>query len=175
MTSSLQGRRILVTGGATGIGAAAVDVLTHAGAHVVATYHQTPPTERAGVSWLQCDVRESAAVDAMVGEAAQILGGLDVLLRASGRRGQLPEVKRHAPRKDHHAMTIAHDTEVYYDPYDIDIVTNPYPVYARLREEAPQYLTNGAISGRSPGTPMWRRRWATGRPSPTAEATSLNW
>jgi cytochrome P450 len=36
-------------------------------------------------------------------------------------------------------MTIAHDTEVYYDPYDIDIVNDPYPVYARLREEAPIY------------------------------------
>ncbi|MFZ0831690.1 MAG: cytochrome P450 [Mycobacterium sp.] len=30
-------------------------------------------------------------------------------------------------------------TDVYYDPYDIAIVTDPYPVYARLREEAPIY------------------------------------
>ena len=36
-------------------------------------------------------------------------------------------------------MTLAHGTEVYYDPYDADIVTDPYPVYARLREEAPIY------------------------------------
>ena len=36
-------------------------------------------------------------------------------------------------------MTIAPDTQVYYDPYDIGIVTNPYPVYARLRDEAPVY------------------------------------
>jgi 3-oxoacyl-[acyl-carrier protein] reductase len=84
MTSPLQGRRILVTGGATGIGAAAVQVLTDAGARVVATYHQTPPPERAGVTWLQCDVRQSAAVDAMVDEAVRILGGLDVLLHAAG-------------------------------------------------------------------------------------------
>ena len=28
---------------------------------------------------------------------------------------------------------------VYYDPYNIDIVHDPYPVYARLREEAPIY------------------------------------
>src|SRR5262245_14378886 len=84
MTSPLQGRRILVTGGATGIGAAAVHVLTDAGAHVVATYHQTAPPESAGVTWLQCDVRDPAAVDAMVSEAAKILGGLDVLLHAAG-------------------------------------------------------------------------------------------
>ena len=30
-------------------------------------------------------------------------------------------------------------TGVYYDPYDVDIVHDPYPVYARLVEEAPLY------------------------------------
>ncbi len=29
--------------------------------------------------------------------------------------------------------------DVYYDPYDADIDADPYPVYARLREEAPLY------------------------------------
>jgi NAD(P)-dependent dehydrogenase (short-subunit alcohol dehydrogenase family) len=75
----LQGRRILVTGGATGIGAAAVHVLTEAGAAVVATYHRTPPPDPTGVSWMHCDVRDSAAVDDMVKGAAETLGGLDVL------------------------------------------------------------------------------------------------
>ncbi|MBP9036013.1 MAG: cytochrome P450 [Pseudomonadales bacterium] len=28
---------------------------------------------------------------------------------------------------------------VYYDPYNVDIVADPYPVYRRLREEAPLY------------------------------------
>src|SRR5258705_133640 len=36
-------------------------------------------------------------------------------------------------------MTTTESTDVYYDPYDVDIVTDPYPVYARLREEAPIY------------------------------------
>ncbi|MGB9304621.1 MAG: cytochrome P450 [Mycobacterium sp.] len=40
-------------------------------------------------------------------------------------------------------MTIAHDaspdTGVYYDPYDVNITADPYPTYARLREEAPIY------------------------------------
>jgi nucleoside-diphosphate-sugar epimerase len=84
MTQPLQGRRILVTGGATGIGAAAVQVLSEAGASVVASHHRTPPADQAGVSWVQCDVRDSAAVDAMVTGAAETLGGLDVLLRAAG-------------------------------------------------------------------------------------------
>lgn len=30
-------------------------------------------------------------------------------------------------------------TDVYYDPYDRDIDADPYPVYRRLREEAPLY------------------------------------
>lgn len=36
-------------------------------------------------------------------------------------------------------MAIAHDTDVYFDPYDVEINADPYPVYERLREEAPVY------------------------------------
>jgi cytochrome P450 len=31
---------------------------------------------------------------------------------------------------------------VYFDPYDVDINADPYPVYARLREEAPAYYND---------------------------------
>ncbi len=31
------------------------------------------------------------------------------------------------------------DSSVYYDPYDVEITADPYPTYARLREEAPIY------------------------------------
>jgi len=30
-------------------------------------------------------------------------------------------------------------TDVHYDPYDVDIAADPYPVFRRLREEAPLY------------------------------------
>ena len=36
-------------------------------------------------------------------------------------------------------MTTANDTDVYYDPYDLTISANPWPTYARLRDEAPIY------------------------------------
>jgi cytochrome P450 len=36
-------------------------------------------------------------------------------------------------------MTTTNDTAVYYDPYDVGIVADPYPVYARLRDQAPIY------------------------------------
>ncbi|CDO86261.1 short-chain dehydrogenase [Mycobacterium triplex] len=84
VTQPLDGRRILVTGGATGIGAAAVAVLTAAGADVAATYHRTPPPDGLAADWLQCDVRDADAVTAMVQQAARQLGGLDVLVNAAG-------------------------------------------------------------------------------------------
>jgi 3-oxoacyl-[acyl-carrier protein] reductase len=80
----LRGRRVLVTGAATGIGAAAVRVLAEAGAEVAATYHQTPPPDDLAATWLQCDVRDADAVSAMVRQTTERLGGLDVLVNAAG-------------------------------------------------------------------------------------------
>jgi NAD(P)-dependent dehydrogenase (short-subunit alcohol dehydrogenase family) len=74
----------LVTGAATGIGAAAVQVLTAAGASVVATHHRAGPPLDSPATWLQCDVTDEHSVRAMTGEAARILGGLDVLVHAAG-------------------------------------------------------------------------------------------
>ncbi|MGH9018160.1 MAG: cytochrome P450, partial [Acidimicrobiales bacterium] len=36
-------------------------------------------------------------------------------------------------------MDAVKSTDVYYDPYDVDIIADPYPVYRRMREEAPLY------------------------------------
>ena len=36
-------------------------------------------------------------------------------------------------------VTTSTASDVYYDPYDVDIDRNPYPVFRRLREEAPLY------------------------------------
>jgi cytochrome P450 len=40
---------------------------------------------------------------------------------------------------------VEHDAKraVYYDPYDVDINADPYPVFRRLREEAPLYHNDG--------------------------------
>jgi cytochrome P450 len=37
------------------------------------------------------------------------------------------------------APTAPTASDVYYDPYDVDINADPYPIYARLRDEAPIY------------------------------------
>ena len=36
-------------------------------------------------------------------------------------------------------MTGAHPIDLYYDPYDFEIDDNPYPIWKRLRDEAPFY------------------------------------
>jgi len=36
-------------------------------------------------------------------------------------------------------MSVTSPSDLYYDPYDVDIDADPYPVYRRLREEAPLY------------------------------------
>lgn len=79
----MDGRRILVTGAATGIGAAAVDVLGAAGASVAATYHSTPPPA-SSAHWIHCDVTSEASVNSAFAKAVATLGGLDVLVHAAG-------------------------------------------------------------------------------------------
>src|SRR3954466_11818392 len=36
-------------------------------------------------------------------------------------------------------MTTTAGSDVYYDPYDVGIDADPYPVFRKLREEAPLY------------------------------------
>ncbi|MGI5451755.1 SDR family NAD(P)-dependent oxidoreductase [Streptomyces sp. CA-249302] len=82
----LAGRRVLVTGAAGGIGAAAVSTFLAAGARVVGLFHSTPPPAEleARCDWLACDARSRDSVDKAFEQAASTLGGLDVLLNAAG-------------------------------------------------------------------------------------------
>lgn len=81
--TELEGRRVLVTGAATGIGAAAVSALSSAGAQVVATFHHQPPQTEAA-DWLPCDVTDAASVEQLFSTIRTQLGGLDVLIHAAG-------------------------------------------------------------------------------------------
>lgn len=36
-------------------------------------------------------------------------------------------------------MTVSTRSDVYYDSYDVDLNADPYPMFRRLREEAPLY------------------------------------
>ena len=78
----LKDKRIIVTGGASGIGAAVVKVFAEEGARVASLDLQ------AGVAWpgvlgQVCDVADPASVEQAFATACEHLGGLDVLVHAA--------------------------------------------------------------------------------------------
>jgi NAD(P)-dependent dehydrogenase (short-subunit alcohol dehydrogenase family) len=75
------GIRALVTGGASGIGLATVRLLAERGASVACLDLSSPPEPLYGV---EADVRDDAQVRTAVAEAAEHLGGLDVLVNNAG-------------------------------------------------------------------------------------------
>ena len=84
--SDFIGVRALVTGAASGIGLAVVEALVAAGARVAALDRALPPpgTLPDGVLALDADVTDDAGVVLAVAEAAEHLGGLDVVVNSAG-------------------------------------------------------------------------------------------
>jgi NAD(P)-dependent dehydrogenase (short-subunit alcohol dehydrogenase family) len=80
--------RLLVTGGASGIGAATVGRLRERGAHVAVLDVQAP-TEHAD-AYVECDVADEVAVIGGVERAVATLGGLDGAVLAAGVGGSAP-------------------------------------------------------------------------------------
>jgi 2-dehydro-3-deoxy-L-rhamnonate dehydrogenase (NAD+) len=80
------GRVALVTGGASGIGAATVELLRGSGAHV-AVLDLAPDGLDEEVLAIQGDVTRSADVDSAVASVEAELGGLDVLVCSAGVGG----------------------------------------------------------------------------------------
>lgn len=81
-------KRILVTGGASGMGAALVTGYSRAGAKVVSIDINEADgkmiASRAGATFLRCDVADETAVKSNVAAAVETLKGLDVLVHAAG-------------------------------------------------------------------------------------------
>ncbi|MET0372911.1 MAG: SDR family oxidoreductase, partial [Rhizorhabdus sp.] len=85
----LTGQRIIVTGGASGMGAALLGPLAAAGARVVSLDLNEAAgraaADRAGAAgFVPCDVSDKASVDAAFAQASDLLGGLDTLVHAAG-------------------------------------------------------------------------------------------
>jgi NAD(P)-dependent dehydrogenase (short-subunit alcohol dehydrogenase family) len=83
----LQGARAIVTGGASGIGAACVAQLHDAGARVAVLDLTDAPAADTSV---RADVADEAAVVAGVRDAVGFLGGLDVAILSAGVGGSAP-------------------------------------------------------------------------------------
>jgi NAD(P)-dependent dehydrogenase (short-subunit alcohol dehydrogenase family) len=88
VTERLAHRRLLVTGGASGIGRATVDAFLREGARVAVLdrdEHALRGVAQDGLCHaFACDIRDEAAVDAAVARAAASLGGLDGLVHSAG-------------------------------------------------------------------------------------------
>jgi NAD(P)-dependent dehydrogenase (short-subunit alcohol dehydrogenase family) len=80
----LPGRRIIVTGGASGIGEAAVAAFAAAGARVASLDVRRQESNGDGVWRARCDIADEADVDRAFAEAVAWLGGLDVLANIAG-------------------------------------------------------------------------------------------
>lgn len=94
----LAGKRILITGGSTGIGAAVALGFAAQGARVVLHYNASADAAEAlraqypdRITLLQGDLAEPGAVARVVDEAARLLGGLDGLINNAGAMlGRIP-------------------------------------------------------------------------------------
>lgn len=84
----LAGRVILVTGGASGIGAATAEAFVAQGARVVAAdlsfAHDEPVATGENLWVVRLDVSDESGVDAVVAATARVVGPIDVVVHAAG-------------------------------------------------------------------------------------------
>lgn len=111
---ALAGRRVLVTGGGSGIGRAIALLAARAGADVAVAGRRLPPLaevcdaialERPDASTLavSADVREPEQVDALLDQVEQAFGGVDVLVNNAG--GQFVSPAERVSYKGFRAVT----------------------------------------------------------------------
>ena len=90
----LEGKKIIVTGGTKGIGAATVKIYVKEGAQVVfcgtndergkATEEAANASGPGHATYFRCDISNKEAVDEFFAKAVEVLGGLDVLANIAG-------------------------------------------------------------------------------------------
>jgi NAD(P)-dependent dehydrogenase (short-subunit alcohol dehydrogenase family) len=92
--SRLAGRRILITGAASGIGRATAELFAAEGAAVALLDRNRAPlaevAARTGGTALDADLLDEAAILAAVAHAAAAMGGIDGLVNCAGIAGSMP-------------------------------------------------------------------------------------
>lgn len=101
--TQFEGRTVLVTGGASGIGAATVAAFLAQGARVaVADVRRADGTAGVfDVPFFEADLSEPASARGAVRQAAQELGSLDILVNSAGVREIVPALDLDDERWDH--------------------------------------------------------------------------
>lgn len=79
----LKNRRVLVTGGTQGVGAAVVETLRQAGARIVAAARSIPPST-ADVHYVAADLTNAEGCTALAEQTLSQLGGIDILVHVLG-------------------------------------------------------------------------------------------
>ncbi len=82
--STFDGLVAVVTGGASGIGAATAAMLAEQGAHVAVLDRDVQSVDSASFLAVACDVTSTAAVDAAIADVVSTLGGIDILINNAG-------------------------------------------------------------------------------------------
>lgn len=77
-------RRVLVTGGTQGVGAAVVELFHEAGARVVTAARRSSETKPPGVHSIAADLSTAEGCDRVAQETLDLLGGIDILVHVVG-------------------------------------------------------------------------------------------
>jgi NAD(P)-dependent dehydrogenase (short-subunit alcohol dehydrogenase family) len=81
---NLEGKKILVTGGTKGIGAAIVKRFNNAGAQVITTARNEPPNKLANVIYIQADVSTPEGCEAVTSQVSQRWKTVDGIVHVVG-------------------------------------------------------------------------------------------
>ncbi|MCB1026710.1 MAG: SDR family oxidoreductase [Microthrixaceae bacterium] len=138
----LRGRRVIVTGASSGIGAAIARSAAEAGASVGLVARRSGPLEAVAAeldgTWRSADVAEPGAAKVAVEELADELGGIDALINNAGR------MDRGSPS--------ATDPEAWRAAYEVNVLgllATTHAAVPHLRRSAhPNIINISSMSGR---------------------------
>jgi 3-oxoacyl-[acyl-carrier protein] reductase len=126
--TDLTDRVAIVTGGASGIGAAIARSFDAAGAHVMVVDIAADAARRLagelqrGTSFT-CDVAQPEAVEAIVKEIGEKCGRIDVLVNNAGIAGTVAEVKRRSEQMDRYTTELLENLSPPRSPIEITVNT----------------------------------------------------